>query len=234
MLFQDRKDAGRRLGAALQNVERPAYVLGIPRGGVVVAAQVADLLAVSLDVIVPRKLRAPENPELAIGAVAHDGTIYVDPGLEGSFGADATYLHEEVRRQQEEIVRRMMLYRGTQDYPDLTGYTACVVDDGIATGSTMIAAIRAVRKMNCARIVAAVPVAPSDGVQRLREEADEVVCLHMPTVFYAVGQFYEDFAQTTDEEVIALLHRGRSGSGPGASGALARDVDGTVGLVGLP
>lgn len=224
MLFHDRRDAGRRLGHALQNARGSAYVLGIPRGGVVVAAEVADLLAAPLDVIVPRKLRAPENPELAIGAVAHDGTIYIDPSLEGMFGADATYLKEEVRRQQEEILRRMLVYRGTQAYPDLTKFTACVVDDGIATGSTMIAAIRAVRRMNCAKIIAAVPVAPSDGVQRLQEEADEVVCLHVPIVFYAVGQFYEDFAQTTDEEVVALLRRGRGGGSPAAF-AFTRAMD---------
>jgi len=214
MLFHDRRDAGRRLGAALQHVQPPAFVLAIARGGVVVGAGVADLLGAPLDVIVPRKLRAPENPELAIGAVAHDGTVYLDPGLEGSLGTDPAYLREEVRRQQEEISRRMMVYRGTQVYPQLMEHTVCVVDDGIATGSTMIAAIRAVRRMGCRRIVAAVPVAPSDGVQRLRAEADEVVCLHVPVAFYAVGQFYEDFAQTTDEEVVALLRRGRKGGGP--------------------
>jgi len=217
MLFRDRRDAGRQLGAALGHVQPSAYVLAIPRGGVVVGAEVADLLGAPLDVIIPRKLQAPENPELAIGAVAHDGTVYLDPGLEGSFAGDAAYLRGEVRRQQEEIARRMIVYRGTQDYPDLTERTACVVDDGIATGSTMIAAIRAVRSMKCRRLVAAVPVAPVDGVQRLRGEADEVVCLHIPASFYAVGQFYEDFAQTTDEEVVALLRRGRGGSSAGAA-----------------
>ncbi len=229
MLFRDRKDAGRRLGAALQNVQPPAYVLAIPRGGVVVGAEVASVLGAPLDVIVPRKLRAPENPELAIGAVAHDGTVYLDPGLEGALASDSIYLREEVRRQQEEITRRMMVYRGTQDYPDLANHTVCIVDDGIATGSTMIAAIRAVRGMKCRKIVAAVPVAPADGVQRLREEADEVVCLHVPFAFYAVGQFYDDFAQTTDEEVIALLQRG--GGGPdlgsiaGPTGEMHRAID---------
>ncbi|HEV8338055.1 MAG TPA: phosphoribosyltransferase [bacterium] len=214
MLFRDRRDAGRRLGATLQHVQPPAYVLAIPRGGVVVGAEVADLLDAPLDVIIPRKLRAPENPELAVGAVAHDGTVYLDPGVEGSLSTDSTYLREEIQRQQEEISRRMMVYRGTQVYPDLTEHTVSVIDDGIATGSTIIAALRAVRRMGCRAIVAAVPVAPSDAVQRLRAEADEVVCLLVPIAFYAVGQFYEDFAQTTDDEVIALLRRRGEGRGP--------------------
>lgn len=217
MVFRDRKDAGRRLGAALLNVRGPAYVLAIPRGGVIVGAEVAEVLHAPLDVIVPRKLRAPGNPELAIGAVAHDGTVYLDPGLEGSLGVDPAYLQEEVRRQQEEIARRMLAYRGTQAYPGLEGRIVCIVDDGLATGSTMIAAIRAVRRMNPKEVVAAVPVAPAEGVGKLREEADEVVCLHVPAVFYAVGQFYEDFVQTTDDEVINLLRKaGGHGAGPPA------------------
>lgn len=217
MLFRDRRDAGRRLGAALQHLQSPVYVLAIPRGGVVIGAEVADLLGAPLDVIIPRKLRAPENPELAVGAVAHDGTVYLDPGVEGSLGSDPTYMREEIQRQQEEIRRRMLVYRDTQVYPDLTEHTVSVVDDGIATGSTMIAALRAVRRMGCRALVAAVPVAPADGVQRLRAEADEVVCLLVPMAFYAVGQFYEDFEQTTDDEVITLLRRRDEKTGPGPS-----------------
>jgi len=206
MIFRDRQEAGRRLGNALlpyraENV----YVLAIPRGGVVVGAAVARVLGVPLDVIVPRKLRSPYNPELAIGAVAHDGTVYLDPSLGESMGVDETYLQQEVQYQRQEIARRLAAYRGGGEYPSMDGRTAIVVDDGIATGSTMIAALRAVRKMPSKQVVTAIPVAPAEGLHRLRREADQVVCLYAPPVFYAVGQFYEDFTQTTDEEVMALL-----------------------------
>lgn len=206
MIFRDRQEAGRRLGNALLPYRaEKVYVLAIPRGGVVVGAAVARVLGAPLDVIVPRKLRSPYNPELAIGAVAHDGTVYLDPSLGGSIGVDETYLQQEVQYQRQEIARRLAAYRGGGEYPSMDGRTAIVVDDGIATGSTMIAALRAVRKMPSKQVVTAIPVAPAEGLHRLQPEADQVVCLYAPPVFYAVGQFYEDFTQTTDEEVMALL-----------------------------
>lgn len=206
MIFRDREEAAWRLGNALlpyrgENV----YVLAIPRGGVVVGAGVARVLGAPLDVIVPRKLRSPYNPELAIGAVAHDGTVYLDVSLGEIMGVDEAYLQQEVQYQRQEIARRLAAYRGGGEYPSMDGRTAIVVDDGIATGSTMIAALRAVRKMPGNQVVVAIPVAPAEGLHRLRPEADQVVCLYTPPVFYAVGQFYEDFTQTTDEEVMALL-----------------------------
>jgi predicted phosphoribosyltransferase len=206
MIFRDREEAGRRLGNALLPYGgENAYVLAIPRGGVVVGASVARVLNVPLDVIVPRKLRSPYNPELAIGAVAHDGTVYLD--VPGEYaGADEAYLQQEVEHQRQEIARRLQAYRGGDRYPLLEGRSAIVVDDGIATGSTMIAALRAVRKMPCTQLIAAIPVAPAEGLQRLQREADHVVCLYAPPIFYAVGQFYEDFTQTTDDEVMLLLH----------------------------
>lgn len=207
MIFLNRTEAGQRLGnALLLYQESDVYVLAIPRGGVVVGAAVAQILNTPLDVIVPRKLRSPYNPELAIGAVAHDGSVYLDPAFGAEMGIDEAYLDEEVRFQRQEIARRLAAYRGGSTYPDLNDRTAIVVDDGIATGSTMIAALRAARKMFSRRLIAAIPVAPGDGVYRLQPEADDVVCLATPPVFYAVGQFYEDFAQTTDEEVMRLLH----------------------------
>ena len=190
------------------------YVLAIPRGGVVVGAEVALVLGAPLDVIVPRKLRAPDNPELAVGAVAHDGTVYFDPSLGEEPSRHSRYLEQEIRHQLEEISRRMMAYRGRGDYPAMEGRTVIVVDDGIATGSTMVAAIRAVRKMRSNRVIAAVPVAPAEGLRRMEQEADAAVCLHIPPVFYAVGQFYEGFAQTTDDEVVMLLREASSRMGP--------------------
>lgn len=201
-------------------------MLAIPRGGVIVGADVARVLGAPLDVIVPRKLRAPHNPELAVGAVAHDGTVYLDPAFAEGLGLDAVYLDEEVRHQQEEIARRMMTYRGRTDYPSMEGRTTILVDDGIATGSTMFAALRAARKMQFKRVIVAVPVAPAEGLRRMEAEADAVVCLYVPPVFYAVGQFYEDFAQTTDDEVVALLREGSRWTG--APPGLGNTFDGAV------
>jgi len=208
MLFRDRRDAGEQLSAALRIYQdRRPHILAIPRGGVVVGYEVAVALRAPLDVVIPRKLRAPGNPELAIGAVAHDGTVYLDEALVAALRVADDYLQTEIAEQSVEIKRRMLLYRGDRPPPDLSGSVAVVVDDGIATGSTMIAALRAVRAMRPAWLVVAIPVAPADSTHRLHAEADDVVCLHRPPIFYAVGQFYENFAQTTDDEVIALLRQ---------------------------
>ncbi len=208
MIFQDRREAGQRLAAALAHYrDRRPFVLAIPRGGVVVGYEVAAALGAPLDVVVPRKLRAPYNPELAVGAVAHDGSVYLDSPLVSHLDVTEEYLREESARQLEEIRRRMQLYRGDRPTPALEETTSILVDDGIATGSTMIAALRATRAAHPARLVAAIPVAPAEGAAVLRREADEVICLHAPLMFYAVGQFYVDFAQTDDDEVIALLRR---------------------------
>ncbi|MDR7418465.1 MAG: phosphoribosyltransferase [Armatimonadota bacterium] len=213
MIFVDRRDAGQRLAAALVHLRdgRP-FVLAIPRGGVVVGREVADALGAPLDVIVPRKLRAPFNPELAIGAVAEGGAVFIDDAT--AYAVTEAYLDAEVALQRQEIARRVTAYRGDRALPDLSGRTAIVVDDGIATGATLVAALRAARGLGPARLVAAVPVAPPEGLARLAREADEVVCLSAPTTFYAVGQFYDDFRQVEDDEVIALL-AARHGAGPG-------------------
>jgi len=208
MTFRDRREAGRRLAEALGGYRaRRPFILAVPRGGIVVGYEVAVGLDAPLDVVVPRKLRAPYNPELAVGAVAHDGSVYLDSPLVSSLRIPDEYLKEETATQLEEIRRRMTVYRGDRPGADLSGRAAVVVDDGIATGSTMIAALRAVRAMQPTTVVAAIPVAPPEGVESLRAEADDVVCLYTPTLFYAVGQFYDDFAQTTDDEVVFLLRR---------------------------
>ncbi len=204
MTFADRRDAGRRLAAALDHLrDRRPYVIAVPRGGVVVAREVAAALQAPIDVIVPRKLRAPYNQELAVGAVAEGGAVFIDEEIARGIGA--AYLEQEIAVQRGEIARRVQVYRGTRRLPHLFGRTAIVVDDGIATGATMVAALRAVRVLAPDRLVAAVPVAPPDGIARLAREADEVVCLAAPPVFHAVGQFYEDFTQVDDSEVVRLL-----------------------------
>lgn len=204
MVFVDRRDAGRRLAAALDHLrDRRPLVIAVPRGGVVVGHEVAAHLRAPLDVIVPRKLHAPYNPELAIGAVAEGGAVFIDDAIARGIGAG--YLAQEIAAQRAEIARRVQVYRGDRPILSLEGRAAIVVDDGIATGATMIAALRAVRAMAPARLVAAVPVAPPEGIVRLAREADEVVCLTSPAIFHAVGQFYENFAQVDDGEVTALL-----------------------------
>jgi predicted phosphoribosyltransferase len=191
-------------------------VLGVPRGGVVVAAEVARALGAGLDIAVPRKLRAPHNPELAVGAVAEDGSVYVDERVATSLGVPPEYLQQEAAWQLEEIRRRLEAYRQGRPACELAGRTAVLVDDGIATGSTMVAAVRSVRHRGAARVVVAVPVAPPEAVRRLRVEGCEVVCAREDPLFVAVGQFYEDFTQVSDEEVQALLREfweSREGSG---------------------
>jgi putative phosphoribosyl transferase len=203
--FSDRRVAGERLAEALRDLagERPV-VLGIPRGGVVVAAEVADRSGAPLDVVIPRKLGAPGNPELGLGAVA-EGVQVLDDRLIRVLGVDEAYLKEEIAAQQEEIRRRGQAYRGGRPEADLAGATAIVVDDGVATGGTAVAALRWARQRGARKVVLAVPVAPAEAVAMLQREADEVRVLLTPEPFYAVGQWYDSFPQVSDEEVVRLL-----------------------------
>jgi putative phosphoribosyl transferase len=208
MLFRDRREAGRLLAARLSHL-RDAHpmVLGLPRGGVIVAHEVARALGAPLDVLVVRKIGAPDQPELAIGAV-----IASDPPqrvLNERFvrllQVDESYLEEETRRQTAEAQRRDVAYRGGRPPLDVAGRTVIVVDDGIATGATMAAALRALRGLHPRRIVVAVPVGAPDSLDALARDADEVVVLDAPPDFRSVGEHYEEFAQTSDEEVVRAL-----------------------------
>jgi putative phosphoribosyl transferase len=205
-LFADRVDAGKRLAQALRgHVGKDAVVLAIPRGGVVVGYEVTKTLALYLDVIIPRKIGAPNNPELAIGAMTEDGTILLDDRLVDYLHVSQEYVKEESEAQKAEIRRRLKLYRGDIPYPILKGREVILIDDGIATGSTMKAALASVRKRGAKSVIIAIPVGPPSTIKELEKEADRVFCLYTPEVFYAIGQFYEDFTQTRDEEVIRLL-----------------------------
>lgn len=208
--FFDRNDAGKQLAKAL--IDFPTengLVLAIPRGGVVVGYQIAEALNLPLDVIVPRKLGAPDNPELAIGAVTEDGTQVIDEGIIAYLNVSNSFIQEESRRQIEEIGRRLQVYRKGMTSLDLKEKDVIIVDDGIATGSTMKAALASVRNRGAASVIVAVPVGPPSTIEELQELADRVVCPYKPDYFQAIGQFYEDFNQTSDEEVIALLNARR-------------------------
>lgn len=204
--FVDRVDAGKRLASALKNFSaEKGIVLAIPRGGVVIGYVIAKTLNLPLDVIIPRKIGAPDNPELAIGAVAEDGTAILDQNLIKYLGVSREYVVEETERQKQEIRRRLKLYRQDTSYPDLKGLDVIVVDDGIATGSTMKAALASVKNRGAASITVAVPVGPPSTIEELEKMADRVVCIYTPEFFQAIGEFYRDFNQTSDEEVIGLL-----------------------------
>lgn len=214
MLFKDRRDAGRQLAEALKSLTLDsAIVVGLPRGGVVVAAEAARILGLPLDVIIPRKIGAPFNAELAIGALAGD-VVLLNDGLINALGVDASYIQSEIMKEKKEAVRRAALYRRNLPEPNFRGRTVIVIDDGIATGATMRASIGYLKKARARRLIAAVPVAPADTVQSLKNEGCEVVCLYCPASFQAVGQFYEEFTQTDDREVIQLLESLHAGPHP--------------------
>jgi putative phosphoribosyl transferase len=204
--FTDRIDAGKKLALELKDFSgKKGIVLAIPRGGVVVGYMIAKSLNLPLDLIIPRKIGAPDNPELAIGAVAEDGTVILDEKLISYIGASQEYVKAETERQKREIERRLKLYRQDVSYPSLMGLDVIVVDDGIATGSTMKAALASVKNRGAVSVTVAVPVGPPSTIKELNKIADLVVCLYTPEFFQAIGQFYADFSQTTDKKVIELL-----------------------------
>ena len=206
-LFTNRTEAGKQLAASLQNISKNAIVLAVPRGGVVVGFEIAYALNIPLDIIIAKKIGAPENPELAIGAVAEDGSYLLDDKLVRMLGIPQSYIKAEVERQKAEIKRRLKSYRDDAPSPEISGREVILVDDGVATGSTLKAALRSLRNRGAKPIVVAVPVGPAETVNELKKEADRVICLLTPEPFYAIGEFYEDFEQTTDEEVVELLKR---------------------------
>lgn len=210
-MYRDRIDAGERLAQALrplvpENGSVP-LVLGIPRGGVPVARIVADRLNADLDVVVPHKLRAPANPELAFGAVTAEGRPVIDDNVVRMLGIAPEYIEKEIARERDEIARRLTAYRANARPVDPSGRVCIVVDDGLATGATAEAAVLALRDRGATRIVLAVPVGSDTAVARLRRVADEVVCPSVPERFVAVGQWYGRFEQVPDENVVAALNR---------------------------
>jgi putative phosphoribosyl transferase len=224
MAFIDRTDAGRRLAARLQNLhDDSVVVLGLPRGGVPVAYEVARALDAPLDVIVVRKLGVPFQPEFGMGAIGEDGVRILNREVIRLAGVSASELAEVEARERVELERRVRRYRGDRLREPLEGRTVVVVDDGIATGSTARTACRVARAHGAARVVLAVPVAPLGWEVQLGTDADAFVCLDTPELFSAVGQFYADFSQTSDEEVIACLERAADRAPAAATRSAAGD-----------
>lgn len=204
--LRNRKEAGQKLASQLLDYKgKNVVVLAIPRGGVVLGYEVAKVLEAPLDVVVPRKIGAPGNPELAIGAVSEDGTVVLDQGLLQMFRISNEYVEREREAERAEIRRRTSAFRGSLPPLDLSGKIVIVVDDGLATGATMKAAVASIRKKGASEVVVAVPVGPPDTVRELSKEVDRVVCPIVYEPFMAIGQFYDDFTQVEDGEVIRLL-----------------------------
>ncbi|HJQ11340.1 MAG TPA: phosphoribosyltransferase [Gemmatimonadaceae bacterium] len=207
--FLDRRDAGRRLAEELSNYvnQSDLLVLGLPRGGVPVAYEVAHALHAPLDVFIVRKLGFPGHPELAMGAIASGGVRILDRQLIEMYDIPSDAIENVTESEQRELERREKLYRDDRPSPDVRDRTAILIDDGLATGSTMRAAVQALRQESARKVVVAVPIAPPDTCEAMRQEVDDIICAITPDPFLAVGVWYADFSETSDEEVRELLLR---------------------------
>jgi len=205
--FKNRVDAGKKLLPYLEKYKDApdAVVIGLPRGGVPPAAVIAKGLHLPLDIIVTRKIASPIQPELALGALTQEGVPLFDQKLLSMVGMTQAQLEPIVQAEKKEAQRRLELYRGDRSPLDLTDKIAILIDDGIATGSTMLATIISARALGAKKVVVAVPVCPPDSLKKIQKEADEVICLDVPDLFWGVGGFYDSFAQTEDDEVVTIL-----------------------------
>ncbi|EKD44045.1 MAG: hypothetical protein ACD_72C00016G0003 [uncultured bacterium] len=207
MIFKDRVDAGKKLAKKMQYLKEipNAIILGLPRGGVITAQAIADIIKLPLDIIVARKIGAPGNEEFAIGAITYDNQLFIDENTVKAYDIAHDYIEKETAIQKIEADRRHHLYRGNRPPLDLKQKTAVIVDDGIATGATMQAAILSAKFQGAAKIIVAIPVIARDSLEMLKQKVDEVIYLDAPLMFGAVGSFYQNFKQTTDQEVIKIM-----------------------------
>jgi putative phosphoribosyl transferase len=230
-MFRNREDAGRQLAQHFKHrTFHDPVVLAIPRGGVVTGAVLAKELGADLDVVLSRKLRSPMQPELAVGAVSEDGRVYLNHDGQTMLDLTEDYLVRERDHQMSEIARRKKLFRAVRPQAPLAGRSVIVTDDGIATGATMIAALQTVKTQNPREVLVAVPVASLDRLEEVRRWCDDIVCLSVPDVFWAIGQFYEDFSQVQDEEVVAMLRDSLSTTGTGAHAKVKPRREASAGL----
>jgi predicted phosphoribosyltransferase len=215
--FHDRRDAAALLAVRLKEIydkrflaekEKP-IVLAIPRGGVVTGDEIARWLEADLDVIISKKIGAPNNPELAVGAVMHDGSFFPNSDIISALGITEDYIKYQVSEKMKEIERRLDKFRGSREYR-LKGRTVILVDDGIATGATVFAAINWLKRQGLKELIVAMPVGPADTIKKLRQIIKDVVVLRSPIDFMAVGEFYDDFAQVSDDEVVEIMSRFRA------------------------
>ena len=209
MIFKDRQEAGYKLISKLQKYKNKTdvIVLGLPRGGIVTAFEIAKGLNLPLDLVVTRKIGAPDNPEFAIGAITEKGEGIFNEATISIYGISQRYIDKEIKKEKKEAERRLRVYRENRPPLNLQGKIAILVDDGVATGLTLRAAIKSVKIKNAKKIVVAVPVIAQDSLEKIENEVDEVVYLNSPLYFSAIGSFYESFTQTEDEEVIALMKK---------------------------
>lgn len=206
-MFFDRKDAGAKLAACMPAYkgDKNAIILGLPRGGVVVAYEVAKALHLPLDVICPRKIGAPFNPEFAVGAITETGQGIFDMGVIARLGISEEYLRDTIETEKKRAQQRLQAFRKDRPPRDLKGKTVILIDDGLATGSTMKAAIMSVKAEGASKVVVAVPVSPEDTHDEIAATVDDMICLATPPFFQAIGQFYNDFSQVEDDTVIEIL-----------------------------
>ena len=213
MIFENRKAAGEALAKRLQPYrEKGALVLALPRGGVVVGAVLAERLALELDVLLIKKLGAPDNPELAVGAITETGKVYLNERVVSFYGAIGEYLEREKKEALAVLAERSSGYRKVRPKASVEGRVVIIVDDGVATGATVISAIEVVEAEGARRVIVALPVGPPETISEIAHLADEVHCLYEPLDFGAVGQFYSDFRETPDSEVLKILSRWGKGS----------------------
>ena len=206
-MFQDRKEAGRKLADKLAKYtdEKDIIVLALPRGGVAIGAEISKKIGAPLDVIITRKIHFPGEPEVAIGAIAENGKVALNDQIVKRYNIPQSYLDEEICRQKAEMERRLITYRDGEKLAFIKDKIVILVDDGVATGFTIIAAINALKDEGIKKLIVAVPVSPQDTFLKLKSLVDEIICLETPEVFLAIGNFYYEFEQLTDEEVMQLI-----------------------------
>jgi len=208
-MFSDRRDAGVQLASRLKEYKgRPGVLaLALPRGGVATGYEIAHYLNVPLDIVIVRKIGFPGQPELGIGAVSETGTVVLNESIISTYGVPKDYIEREISKQEKEISRRVELYRKGKRLPSLEGKTIILVDDGVATGATMKAAITTLKEEKLKKLIVALPVAPAGMADEIEQMADTFICIETPFDFMAVGAYYHDFTQVSDEEVVDLLER---------------------------